>query len=445
MSSNETTAKVKEIIYKGKEIIYNGGNSEKAILSFMDKAKSSYNYHFSVEVIKYRIFHVKEETFDIIDFSDHIISAIVFVNCTFNNCTFRNVRLYRCLFVDCQFNKCNFINASFDNTGFVRSINNQNQNIGFYSSVINHCTLNEVAISGILFSECTLTFNTISRSIIGAGRINYGNIVGFIKCGDFLNKINVLEDGMVTSGANIVNINFSAVTHFMVVHTYFGLSIKINAINNNSIHDCEFVYLYKDEPNQEELNQRSKAYGYYRHKYHTYNNHMTLTTFDTEGMHFDPNDISLNPSFDLPSGEFIGWKVVVDKQGVSHIIKLLIPSSAKRCTVAGIKCRCEYAKVLRIYNTLEKRDVSEVISKRFLGRLPEDDDHHPIEQFTEYRKGEIVRPDYYDENIYAECSHGIHFFTTLDRAVKFANTTILQLRNEDEFIKFLKNHFKIKE
>ena len=38
---------------------------------------------------------------------------------------------------------------------------------------------------------------------------------------------------------------------------------------------------------------------------------------------------------------------------------------------------------------------------------------------TIYKVGEIVRPDYWDDNRWNECSHGIHFFITRDEAVRY--------------------------
>jgi hypothetical protein len=35
---------------------------------------------------------------------------------------------------------------------------------------------------------------------------------------------------------------------------------------------------------------------------------------------------------------------------------------------------------------------------------------------TEYRVGETVRPDKWDDNWMEECSHGIHFFITREEA-----------------------------
>jgi hypothetical protein len=89
-----------------------------------------------------------------------------------------------------------------------------------------------------------------------------------------------------------------------------------------------------------------------------------------------------------PEGTLIGWK----KCRNNVIVKLEIPAEAKRSNATGRKCRAEYAKVL------------EVIGAE-VGISQHDCD-------TEYRTGEIVKPDKWDDNRWDECSNGIHFFIT---------------------------------
>jgi hypothetical protein len=96
----------------------------------------------------------------------------------------------------------------------------------------------------------------------------------------------------------------------------------------------------------------------------------------------------------LPEGDLIGWKKVETPTG-SGIVKLRIPSEAKRSHAFGRKCRCEFADVLE---------------------APEGaytSNHGPR---TEYKAGERVKPDSFDTNWQDECSHGIHFFITKEEA-----------------------------
>jgi uncharacterized protein YjbI with pentapeptide repeats len=91
----------------------------------------------------------------------------------------------------------------------------------------------------------------------------------------------------------------------------------------------------------------------------------------------------------LPEGDIIGWK----KCNAGVIVKLRIPAEAKRSSAFGRKCRAEYA------------DVLEVVGDEF-GVT----DAHGSK--TEYRVGQRVTPDRFDDNWQEECSGGIHFYIT---------------------------------
>jgi len=93
----------------------------------------------------------------------------------------------------------------------------------------------------------------------------------------------------------------------------------------------------------------------------------------------------------LPEGDLIVWKKC--HNGV--LVKLLIPASAKRSHAFGRKCRAEYADVLEVIG-------AEVGVSDGAGYGPR----------TEYRIGQRVTPDSWDDNWIEECSHGIHFFIT---------------------------------
>ena len=74
------------------------------------------------------------------------------------------------------------------------------------------------------------------------------------------------------------------------------------------------------------------------------------------------------------------------------IVKLRIPEAAKRSHAFGRKCRAEYADVIEVIG-------ADVAVSQHDGR-------------TEYRAGQRVIPDRFDENWQEECSSGIHFFIT---------------------------------
>ena len=99
--------------------------------------------------------------------------------------------------------------------------------------------------------------------------------------------------------------------------------------------------------------------------------------------------------------EFIGWK-----KAQSHIIKLLIPSDAKRSSATSRKCRCNKAKVLAIY-TLDGKETG-------LTEIHSDYDKNFI-----YKVGETVEVTDFDENRWKECTTGIHFFINRQEDINY--------------------------
>ena len=90
----------------------------------------------------------------------------------------------------------------------------------------------------------------------------------------------------------------------------------------------------------------------------------------------------------------------------SYIIELLIPQDAKRCSATTRKCRASYAKVVAITNMDgSQAEVDHVTNHAY----------EPIE----YKIGEYVYPDSFDDDRWNECSHGIHFFINRQEAVEY--------------------------
>ena len=98
-------------------------------------------------------------------------------------------------------------------------------------------------------------------------------------------------------------------------------------------------------------------------------------------------------------GAFVGWKKVQDK-----LIKLLIPEDAKRCSATTYKCRCDKAQVLAITSLNEKSSFDSVVNVTYTPNI-------------EYKVGEMVFPDKFDEDRWNECSNGIHFFINKQDAI----------------------------
>ena len=95
----------------------------------------------------------------------------------------------------------------------------------------------------------------------------------------------------------------------------------------------------------------------------------------------------------LPEGSLIGWKKCRD----GAIVCLIIPADAKRSHAFGRKCRAEFADVSGIVDA--KGEPIEVAYSMHMDSF-------------EYRKGERVKPDHWDEDWQEECAGGLHFYIT---------------------------------
>ena len=114
----------------------------------------------------------------------------------------------------------------------------------------------------------------------------------------------------------------------------------------------------------------------------------------------DAKNIPFIPLSCPSDGDFIGWKKVSNK-----LVRLLIPSDAKRSSSTSNKCRCDKAKVLEITDLDGSNPITSVINKNYVE--------------TQYVVGEMVFPDSFDENRWNECSNGIHFFINKQEAINY--------------------------
>lgn len=101
------------------------------------------------------------------------------------------------------------------------------------------------------------------------------------------------------------------------------------------------------------------------------------------------------------SGGFIAWK-----RASGYIVKLYIPSDARRCSAVGRKCRCDKATVIGIENIDgTTADITEVPSN--------------YDSSFKYVLHGHVAVDNFCENRWKECSEGIHFFINREEAVNY--------------------------
>lgn len=100
-------------------------------------------------------------------------------------------------------------------------------------------------------------------------------------------------------------------------------------------------------------------------------------------------------------GDFIGWKKACNK-----IVKLHIPSDAKRSSATTRKCRCSKAEVIAIYN-LDGTEAGETTC------------HSDYDNSFIYEVGKTVEVTDFSEDRWGECAKGIHFFINRQEAIDY--------------------------
>lgn len=94
----------------------------------------------------------------------------------------------------------------------------------------------------------------------------------------------------------------------------------------------------------------------------------------------------------VPAGNIIGWK----KCRRDVIVRLSVPTEARRSNATGRKCRAEFVDVIEVIG-------AEVGVSTHDGK-------------TEYRVGQRVTCDAWCEDRWQECAGGVHFFLTEEEA-----------------------------
>ena len=102
-------------------------------------------------------------------------------------------------------------------------------------------------------------------------------------------------------------------------------------------------------------------------------------------------------------GDFIGWKKA---EGNKVIVKLHIPSDAKRSSATTRKCRCSKAEVIAIYN-LDGTEAGETTC------------HSDYDNSFIYEVGKTVEVTDFSEDRWSECAKGIHFFINRQEAINY--------------------------
>ena len=104
-------------------------------------------------------------------------------------------------------------------------------------------------------------------------------------------------------------------------------------------------------------------------------------------------------------GDFIGWKKAESNKN-KVIVKLHIPSDAKRSSATTRKCRCSKAEVIAIYN-LDGTEAGETTC------------HSDYDNSFIYEVGKTVEVTNFSEDRWDECAKGIHFFINRQEAIDY--------------------------
>ena len=104
-------------------------------------------------------------------------------------------------------------------------------------------------------------------------------------------------------------------------------------------------------------------------------------------------------------GDFIGWKKAESNKN-KVIVKLHIPSDAKRSSATTRKCRCSKAEVIAIYN-LDGTEAGETTC------------HSDYDNSFIYEVGKTVEVTNFSEDRWDECATGIHFFINRQEAIDY--------------------------
>lgn len=119
----------------------------------------------------------------------------------------------------------------------------------------------------------------------------------------------------------------------------------------------------------------------------------------------DAKNVPYIPMICPEEGDFIGWKKAESNKD-KVIVKLRIPSDAKRSSATTRKCRCSKAEVIAIYN-LDGTEAGETTC------------HSNYNHSFIYEVGKTVEVTDFNEDRWKECAKGIHFFISRQEAIDY--------------------------
>lgn len=117
------------------------------------------------------------------------------------------------------------------------------------------------------------------------------------------------------------------------------------------------------------------------------------------------NNVPYIPMVCPEEWDFIGWKKAEGNKD-KVIVKLHIPSDAKRSSATTRKCRCSKAEVIAIYN-LDGTEAGETTC------------HSGYDHSFIYEVGKTVEVINFSKDRWSECAKGIHFFMNRQEAIDY--------------------------
>ena len=342
---------------------------------YLYKDRTLYDYITSVED---PLFEVPLQSID--PLNDKTVSDVVFSGLSFTNKFFNRVFFDNCEFIGCKFTGCNMDQVQF---GFCTIRNCYFTYSSMIASDIAESTIIESSFRNVSFDSADI-LNTIFKD-------NDIKSCSFIHT-EILKRI---PEECKSKLDNMFQGNY--ITHSIFALSRINVDIFYNARYISAKHGSQYIV----EGNT------------------TLNNSFLNTDLSAEAA-----QTLYYPTTCPSEGEFIGWKKVKGQPvgagncyygyltSCSYLVKLLIPADAKRSSATSYKCRCSKAKVLGIYN-LDGSEVKEEVDK--LTKYVSIGGPKPIE----YKVGEMIYPDDFNENRWKECSNGIHFFVDKEAAIRY--------------------------
>ncbi len=283
------------------------------------------------------------------------------------------------------------------------------------------------------FNHCNLSYTNLSRIIGSDINFKYANLFNTIFTNSRIDNGIFYEADITDAKFNDISCNFSSFEHATIRHTDFANARLRNAIFKDSLcgfcnfSDCmldasDFSYATIDSSSFFDAFLHLGNFEYADIKGSSFYTATLIganfknSKIDDETI-FSQSHISNiqynNPPISIAcpeEGSFIGFKVGLMYNAEDLLtfvlIKLEIPADAKRSSGTGKKCRCSKATVLDITDlSSNEQHIEKAVSL--------------YSKAFEYKVGETVHVDDFDDNRWDECSAGIHFFMSKDDAIRY--------------------------